>query len=558
MGQRRATLLIAFAALAGCSPRTDNTPAAAPPAPIRFEDVTAASGVRFTHHTGAVGNKWMPETMGSGCALVDVDNDGKLDVFLVDSTAWSDHGEKGQSRLYLNQGEWKFRDATAEYGIPGNLYGMGVTAGDYDNDGYTDLFLTALGNSRLLHNEGGKRFRDVTPASGIRTPGWPTSAAWIDYDRDGKLDLFVCHYVQWSPATDRWFSLDGTHKSYARPDTYPGEPCQLFHNEGGGRFRDVSAEAGIKLPRSKALGVALCDILDRDGWPDLAVSNDTVPNFLFHNQANGKFRDVAGQAGIAVAEGGSAKAGMGIDASDFDNRGQDAILITNFAGEQISLYRRDSSGYYQDVAAQVGIGTASQRYVGFGALFLDLDLDGWQDIVVANGHIHDDVGRRSTSVTYEQPALVFRGTPEGRFEDLSSASGALTTPRVARGMAYGDLDGDGDLDLVITTNNGPAVLLRQAGAPQSHWLRLRLQGTHANRSAIGATVTVRAGDTVQTRMVRSGASYLSQSSLRLTVGLRAVKQADAVEVRWPGGAVESFGALAADREYDLVEGRGKG
>lgn len=500
----------------------------------------------------------MPETMGAGCALFDADNDGRLDVFLVDSTSWPGQpGERGQSRLYRNEGGWKFRDVTAEYGIPGGLYGMGVAAGDYDNDGWTDLFLTALGDSRLLRNEGGRRFRDVTARSGIRTPGWPTSAAWIDYDRDGRLDLFVCHYVKWSPETDRWFSLDGVHKSYARPDAYPGEPCQLFHSEGGGRFTDVSKAAGVHLARSKALGVALCDILDRDGWPDLAVSNDTVPNFLFHNQSGGRFREVAGQAGMAVAEGGSAKAGMGIDVADYENRGQGAVLITNFAGEQLSLFRRDASGYFQDVAAQSGIGGPSQRYLGFGTLFLDLDLDGRLDILVANGHIHDDVQRRSTSVTYAQPSLLFRGGPDGRFSDLSRTSGALATPRVARGLAAGDLDGDGDLDAVMTTNNGPAVLLRQAGPPRNAWLRLRLEGRRGNRSAIGATVRVRSGDLVQTRMVRSGSSYLSQSSLALTLGLRAAKQADEVEVRWPGGSVETFGALPAGREHRLVEGEGR-
>lgn len=549
--------LILSAALSGCAAHAPSASSQPAERAVVFEDVTRTAGIDFRHNTGAFGKKWMPETMGSGGALVDVDRDGRLDVFLVDATAWpGQSGQRGQSRLYRNLGNWRFEDVTASYRIPGGLYGMGVAAGDYDNDGWTDLFLTALGDSRLLRNVDGRRFEDVTRGAGIRTPGWPTSATWVDYDRDGRLDLFVAHYVRWTPATDVWVSLDGTHKTYARPDRYPGEPCQLFRNEGAGRFRDVSAAAGVDLSRSKALGVALCDILDRDGWPDLAVSNDTVPNFLFHNQTTARFRDLAGQTGMAVAEGGVAKAGMGIDTGDYENTGQEAVLITNFAGEQLSLYRRDSSGYFQDVAAQVGIGTPSQRYLGFGALFLDADLDGWLDILIANGHIQDDVQRRSSSVTHAQPGLLFLGSPAGRFTDVTARAGGLTEPRVGRGLAAGDLDGDGDLDLLMTTNGGPPALLRQAGRPTANWLQLDLEGRTGNRSAIGATVTVRSGEVKQTRMVRSGSSYLSHSSLTLTIGLGAAAQADEVEVRWPGGTVESFGPRPANRRHRIIEGGG--
>lgn len=553
------TLLGLTAAAGGCRPQPEArvTPPAAQQ-PIVFEEVTAQAGLDFTHNNGAFGKKWMPETMGSGCALVDVDRDGLLDIFLVDSGAWRGHpGRQAQSRLFLNRGHFRFQDATERYRIPGGFYGMGVTAGDFDNDGWTDLFLTGLGDSRLLRNENGRHFRDVTANSTIKTPGWPTSAAWVDYDRDGRLDLFVCRYVKWSPATDVWVSLDGVNKTYARPDSYSGEPCMLFHNEGHGLFKDVSAAAGVNLPRSKALGVALCDVLDRDGWPDLVVSNDTAPNFLFHNQIGAGFRERAAQTGIAVAEAGEAKAGMGIDAGDYENSGQDSVLITNFSGEQLSLYRRDASGLFQDVAAAAGIGTPSQSYLGFGAFFLDADLDGVLDIFVANGHIQDDVQRRSAGVAHAQPALLFRGGAQGRFTDVSAAAGALTTPRVARGAAYGDLDGDGDLDLLLSTNGGRAVLLRQAGAPANRWLRLQLEGRIGNRSAIGATITVRTSGATQTRMVRSGSSYLSHSDLAVTVGLGEAEKAE-VEVRWPGGAVESFGSLLANRVHQLREGRSPG
>jgi enediyne biosynthesis protein E4 len=545
---------------AGQAARVEKMP---PAAPIVFEDITRQAGIDFRHTSGATGKKYMPETMGAGCALFDVDNDGWLDALLVDSSVWpGEKGPEGSSRLYRNTGGGRFVDATERYGLPRGLYGMGVAAGDFDNDGFTDLFITALDDSRLLRNVKGERFEDVSRKWRVRTPGWPTSAAWVDFNRDGRLDLFVCHYVRWSRETDVFFSLDGDSKSYARPDSYSGEPCQLLENRGN-RFADVSAAAGIANANAKALGVSLCDF-DRDGWVDLTVSNDTVPNFLFHNQgrresARGAFKEVGVQAGMAVAEGGRAKAGMGIDTADYDNTGHEAILITNFAGEQLSLYRRDASGLFMDVAARSGIGTPSQRYLGFGTFFFDPDLDGQQDIFVANGHIQDDVSVRSSGVTYAQPALLFRGMGQRRFLDVSSQAGALTVPRVGRGAACGDIDRDGDLDVLMTTNGGnggQAVLLRQAGAPRNHWLRLRLEGSRANRSAIGASVRVRAGELVQSRMVRSGSSYLSQSALELTFGLGAGKWADEIEVRWPTGTVEAFPAVPADQEVTLVEGLG--
>ncbi len=539
---------------AGCGGGGRGAPT--PTAPLEsvvFQDITAQSGLRFRHVSGARGRKLLPETMGSGCALVDLTGDGLPEAVLVNSTSWAgDGGPRGQARLFRNLGGGRFRDETDAWGMPAGLYGMGVAAGDYDNDGWTDLFLTALGESRLLRNLRGQRFQDVTRSSGIRTPGWPTSAAWLDYNRDGQLDLFVCHYVRWSRETDVPFSLDGTHRSYARPDRYAGESCQFFENRGG-RFVDVSAQSGIRNSNAKSLGVALCDF-DRDGWTDLAVSNDTVPNFLFHNQQNGRFKEVAVQAGIAVAEGGKAKAGMGIDTADYDNSGQEAVLITNFAGEQLSLYRRDDSGLFMDVAARAGIGTPSQRYLGFGAFFMDANLDGLPDILVANGHIQDDVSVRSSGVTYAQPGLLFLGRPGGRFHDASAASGALAEPRVARGAACADLDDDGDLDVLLTTNGGPAVLLRQAGKPRNNWLRLNLEGRQGNRSAIGATVRVRAGGRTQTRMVRSGSSYLSQGDLRPTFGLGTLSRVEDIEVRWPNGTVESFGPAETNREIRLVQG----
>lgn len=543
---------------AGCKerPAASQVPEAST-APIAFEEVAEASGIRFSHHTGAAGKRLMPETMGSGCALVDLDNDNRLDAVMVDSTAWpGSGGKKGQTRIFRNLGEGRFEDATRAFRVPAGSYGMGVAAGDYDNDGFVDLFFSALevgeSRSRLLRNVGGKHFEDVSARVDLDVPGWASSAAWVDYNRDGRLDLFVCRYVKWTPETDVFFALDGVNKTYARPDQYPGSTCLLFKNVGG-RFEDVSASAGVATSNAKALGVALCDF-DGDGWVDIAVSNDTVRNFLFHNQGNGTFKEVAVQAGVAVAEAGVARAGMGIDVADYENSGQPAVLITNFAGEQVSLYRRDTSGLFMDVAARTGLGAATQRYLGFGVGFLDADLDGRLDIFVANGHIQPDVEVRSSGVTYKQPSLLMRGTADGTFRE--AGSGAITTPRVARGAAFGDIDGDGDFDVLMNVNDGPAVLLRQSGRPQHRWVRLRLEGRSGNRSAIGATVRLTTNGVTQTRMVRSGSSYLSQSSLAVTFGLGKAEAVGNLEVRWPNGHVETFPPPPLDRETRLIEGTG--
>ncbi len=553
--------------IAGCGGRTgtvtmpESAPVETPPA-VTFVDITERAGIHFQHVNGAVGKKWLPETMGSGCAFLDYDNDGWQDILLVNGSAWGPGKTAAHIALYRNNHNGTFTEVTQAVGLDAPMYGMGVTVGDYDNDGYDDIFVTGVGGSRLYHNvpdgRGGCRFADVTAASGLKETGWATSAVWLDYDRDGKLDLFVCHYVLWTPATDVFYSVDGIHKSYARPQSYPGESCRLYHNLGSGKFQDVTRQAGILNAHSKALGVAICDY-DGDSWPDIFVANDTEPNFLFHNQGDGTFKEVAVESGIALSERGVSRAGMGIDTADTRHNGAFDVLITNFAGEQLTLYRRDESGLFLDVAARSGVGNATQTYLGFGAFFLDYDLDGWPDLFVTNGHIDDDIGRRDAGVTYAEPSLLFRNTGQGRFIDVSGRSGtALTAPRVGRGAAWGDFDNDGSPDILLMTNGGKPALLHNENRTGNGWIRLKLVGTTSNRDAFGARVRVTVGTETQTQEVHSGSSYLSASDRRLLFGLGKAAQADRVEIRWPSGRVQPLGPIPrmqTGQTLTVTEGR---
>jgi enediyne biosynthesis protein E4 len=583
-------LIVSFLFLAaGCRQGRDpvrSTGAVSDPG-IRFTDVTAQSGIHFRHTNGAAGRKYMPETMGSGCAFLDYDNDGWQDLLFVNGEPWPEvrayrssarepAGRRARSRhdpptmaLYRNDGAGRFYDVTAAAGLNLPLYGMGAAVGDWDNDGFDDLAITALGGVFLFHNEDGRRFDRVGPPSRGSADeagagqdslpslpgGWPTSAAWLDYNRDGRLDLFVCHYVRWTPDSDVYWSLDGVHKSYTTPEKYQGESCRLYRNEGGSRFSDVTDSTGIRSARSKALGVAVCDY-DADGWPDLFVSNDTEPSLVYHNQGDGTFQEVATELGVAVAESGKPKAGMGIDTGDDRNDGNESILMTNFAGEQISLYRKDSTGLYLDNAAAAGVGLPSQLFLGFGGLFFDADLDGWLDIFVTDGHVMDDIERRNTGVSYAQPALLFHNDGHGQYADITRATGtALPAPRVGRGAACGDADNDGDLDLLLTANGGPARLLRNDTRRENGWLKLQLRGGPSNRDAIGARVQVRVGGLTMTRMVKSGSSYLSASDRRLTFGLGRSPGADSVTIQWPTGAVQALGPVERNRWLRITEGR---
>jgi len=555
--------------LAAASLIPDRLYSAAPPAPFRFTDVTSAAGIRFNHYTGAFGGKFLPETMGSGCAFLDYDADGWPDILLVNGADWPGHRTTRTTlQLYRNNRNGTFTDVTRAAGldIP-DLYGMGVAVGDYNNDGFPDIYLTCVGQNRLFRNTGKGTFIDVTRRSGLATrQGFSTSALWFDYDRDGRLDLFVCNYVKWSPEHDVFCSLDGKHKSYCTPEAYRGETCWLFHNRGDGTFEEVTAHSGIFDSSSKSLGVALLDF-DNDGWPDVIVANDTQPNKLYRNNRNGTFKEVGVDAGIAFSADGKARAGMGVDAADFTNSGLPGIAITNFDNEMVGLFRPTGKGSYDDVAIQAGIGGPTKTMLGFGCIFADFDLDGDLDLALANGHIDETVRNIRGNVGYAQPPQLFLNQGDGKFRDATQDIGPdFSRPRVGRGLAYADFDHDGDLDLLLTTNNGPAFLFRNDVARpansiltpvgQNRSIRFQLVGTQSNRDAIGATVRLESGGSTQTRTVKSGSSYLSQSELPLTFGLGKRDQADRIMIQWPNGRAEEFKNLKAGTAYQFTESKG--
>ena len=534
---------------------------------FRLVDVTRNAGIDFNHNNGGYGDKLLPETLGSGCAFLDYDNDGWTDILLVNGMDWKkpgpakkgapQHRSRTTLRLYKNNRNGTFTDVTRKAGLDVEMYGMGVAVGDYNNDGFADIFISCVGQSRLFQNTGKGTFVDVTQKSGLgKRLGFSTSALWVDYDRDGLLDLFVCNYVKWSIQHDIFCSIDGKHKSYCTPEAYRGETCWLFHNKGDGTFEDVTATSGIFDSSSKSLGVAMLDS-NADGWPDLLVANDTQPNKLYRNLHNGKFRDVALEAGLAFSADGKARAGMGVDVGDFDNSGKPGIVITNFDNEMIGLYRATKAGDYTDVAISAGVGGASRRTLGFGCGFADLNLDGFLDLIAVNGHIDDTVRNVRRDVPYAQPPLLFLNEGEGRFEDVAGeVGGGFAVPKVARGLAYGDYDRDGDIDVLLTTNNGPAYLFRNDQLAGNRSIRFHLVGTKSNRDGIGAVVRISHGGQSQMRMIRSGSSYLSQSELAAVFGVGSRDRIERVVIEWPSGRTEEHKNLATGKSYRCTEGSG--
>jgi len=524
---------------------------------IRFEDITRAAGVRFIHNNGSFGQKWLPEAMGSGVAFLDYDNDGWQDILIVNGMDWPGHARhRSTLALYRNNHDGTFTDVTAKAGLDVPMYGMGVAIGDYLNNGYDDIFVTCLGQNHLFRNNGNGTFTDVTKQAGLWGPNeFSTSAAWVDYDRDGHLDLVVANYVQWSPANDIYCTLDGSTKSYCTPESYKGTSVRLWHNRGDGTFEDATAKAGLLDPTSKSLGVAILDA-NQDGWPDILISNDTQPNKLYINNGNGTFTEKGVPAGVAYSEDGIARAGMGVDAADYDRSGYPSVLITNFANQMVSLYHNERNGLFVDEAPQSEVGHATLLTLGFGCFFFDYDLDGWPDIYVADGHIDDAIERVQPLVRYAEPPHVFRNLGNGKFDDVTTTLGAeFNAPEVARGAAYGDIYNDGALDLLVSTNGGPVHLFRNAGTTNNS-LRIKLVGTKSNRDGIGTVVRVAAGSDIQSKMLSSGSSYLSSSELILTFGLATHAQADAVDLYWPSGQTDHLTNIAANQIVTVKEGQG--
>ena len=535
------------------------TPSAKKPAVARinFQDVTRAVGIHFVHNNGAFGKKWLPEALGPGVAFLDYNNDGWQDILLVNGKNWPGHaGPHSTMALYRNNHNGTFTDVTRQAGLAVEMYGMGVAVGDYDNDGCDDIFVTALGQSHLFRNNCNGTFTDVTKRAGLWGPNeFSTSAAWVDFDRDGRLDLLVANYVQWTPQTDIYCTLDGTTKSYCTPEAYHGASLRLWHNNGDGTFTDVTRKAGMYDPTSKSLGITILDV-NQDGWPDIFVSNDTEPNKLYMNNANGTFTEKAVMAGVGFSENGIARAGMGTDAADYDRSGYPSILISNFSNQMLALYHNEQNGLFVDQAPNSEIGHASLLTLGFGCFFFDYDGDGWPDIFVANGHIDPDIEKVQQQVHYAERPLLFRNLGGGKFNDVTSAMGeSFDSPRVARGAAYGDVFNDGKLDVLISTNAGPAYLFRNEGGA-NHSLRIKLAGKKSNRDGIGTVVKVTSGGSSESDTLKSGSSYLSSSELVLTFGLAQNVRAAEVEIYWPSGRVDHLTNISAGQTITVKEGQG--
>jgi len=523
---------------------------------IHFVDIAKRAGIDFVHYTGSFGKKLLPETMGSGCAFIDYDNDGSPDILLINGMDFPGHKRRRSTmKLYRNNGNGTFSDVTAQAGLDFEMYGMGVAVGDYNNDGWEDIYLTGVGESRLLRNDHG-RFRDVTAEAGVQNTGFGSSAAWVDYDRDGKLDLIVANYVDWSEKGDLYCSIDGHNKAYCTPESYKGASCRLFHNLGDGRFEDVTKHAGLYDPTAKSLGITVLDF-DQDGWPDIAISNDTQPNKLYRNNRDGSFTDMGIPAGIGVGENGIARGAMGIDAADYDRSGFPSLAIGNFSNEMMALYHNVRNRLFIDVAPITGIGRDTLLSLSFGLFFFDYDLDGFDDLFIANGHVETDISRVQPRVGYDQLPLMFHndGVDARNFTRFSNVSTALgfSTRYVARGAAYADINNDGALDILMTTNTGPACLFQNVGTT-NNGLRIKAVGRKSNRSAIGASVRVHTPSGILTKVVHSGSSYCSQSELTLTFGMGSQTVAEQVEILWPSGEHDVLKNLAVNSTYAVEEG----
>ena len=531
---------------------------------VLFSEVAEASGLgEFRHVTGAFGEKFFPETMGSGAAFLDYNGDGWQDVLLAGGGAWEESGDSPQYALWLfkNEGEGSFTLVSDEAGLGDiDAYSIGIAVADYDNDGDQDFYLTTLEENLLFRNDNGV-FAEVARRAGVNgEPVWSSSPIFFDADRDGHVDLYVGNYVEWSPESDIFCSLDGETKGYCTPENYPGIPSRYYHNDGDGTFTDRTEEAGFLPAPGKTLGVTELDF-NRDGWPDLMVANDTERDLLYENNSDGTFDEIGALSGVAYDENGKARAGMGIDAGVVDETGHVTVFVGNFSKEMIGVYRHDREGLFSDRAAVSKIGRPSLMTLTFGLFLFDVDLDDDLDLFAANGHVQSDIESTQEGITYEEAPHLFINRGDGTFHDVvPDVAGALAQRAVSRGAAFADYDRDGDLDILITENGGSVILLRnelmeRAGTPP-HFLRLTLEGTDSNRDGISARIRTHSNGTVQERRVRTGSSYLSQSELTATFGLGTTEDVDSVVVEWPSGKTDRFKGVLGNVEYHVVEGRG--
>ena len=529
--------------------------------PGKFTDITQAAGVHFLHRASPTPRKYLLETMGSGAALFDYDNDGLLDLYLVNGARIDDptpagtipkkDGPQYWNRLYRQRRDGTFEDVTERAGVAGNGYGMGVAVGDYDNDGYEDLYVTAYGRNTLYHNNGNGTFTDVTDEAGVAGSGWSTSAAWVDYDNDGKLDLVVPRYMKWD-FSDLWCGEHRAgYRSYCHPDLFPPETTLLYHNEDGRHFREVSRQAGLAVA-GKGLGVAIADY-DRDGYPDIFIANDAMAEYLFHNKRNGTFEEVALESEVAVDGDGGTYSGMGVDLTDYNNDGWPDLIVSNLADQKYALYTNARDGTFTYASYTSGISGITLKHSGWGLRFFDYDNDGWKDLFVAQGHVMDTIEINQPSLRYKEPPLLVRNTGHG-FVDISRASGSVFAQRIAaRGLAAGDINNDGRVDVVITTANGPAYILRNDIKTANHWLVVRLAGHRSNRDGLGAVIKITTSHGNQYQTVSTAGSYCSSNDRRAHFGLGTDKVVQAIKIRWPSGIVQKLTNVAADRVLTIEE-----
>jgi enediyne biosynthesis protein E4 len=531
------------------------------PVPVTYVDVAAAAGITFQHDNAASAEKYLIETMGSGCGWIDYDQNGLQDLYLVNGAATPLYTPKRrlQSALYRNNGDGTFSDVTAKAGVAAEgLFGMGVAVGDYDNNGFPDLFVLGYGRCILYHNNGDGTFRDVTAQAGVENSGrWGSSAAWFDYDNDGRLDLLIANYVDWAPDNNFWCGDHGPGlRSYCHPDNYHGQAPTLYHNNGDGTFTDVSLRSGVGAKPGNGLGVVTFDY-DDDGWQDIFIANDSMPNFLFHNNHDGTFREVGYMAGVAVSMDGTSEAGMGVDAADASGKGRMDLMVTHLDSQLARFYQNRGEGVFDDATLRSKISYATFHMSGFGTRFMDYDNDGWRDVFMADGHILDNINRYRSGVRYAEPKLMFRNMGRGIFENVSDRLGEdFQRPRVSRGAAIGDFDNDGDLDVLVNNNGEAAQLLRNDGGNANHWLEIFLIGTRSNRDGVGARVKVTTGDGTLYDQRKGGMSYQSAQDPRLHFGLGAHTTVDALEIIWPSGVVTKLAGIKSDQIISVREGEG--